>query len=62
VGAELATRFREAQVGSVRPALTVSDGATVVTDNYLKLPIPPGRRRNERLQVLVTDVGPSLPV
>jgi threonylcarbamoyladenosine tRNA methylthiotransferase MtaB len=51
-GASLSRRFREAQAGSVRPGLTLEDGTLVVTDNYLKVRIAPGFRRNER--VLVT--------
>ena len=42
IGAELARRFREAQVGTVRPGLTLEDGTLVVTDNYLKVRIPAG--------------------
>ena len=57
VGAALARRFRAAQVGTVRPGLTLDDGTTVITDNYLKLRIPAGLRRNERIQVQV--VGES---
>ena len=48
VAARLAERFRHSQVGSVRPGLTLEDGSTVMTDNYLKLRVPPGRGRNER--------------
>lgn len=53
-GARLTKRFRESQVGTVRPGLTLEDGTVVVTDNYLKVRIPAGHARNERLQVLVT--------
>ena len=53
VGARLADRFRQSQVGSVRPALTIDDGSTVVTDNYLKVRIPPGRDRNEFVRVRI---------
>ena len=35
-------RIPSHQDGAVRPALTIDDGATVVTDNYLKLRIAPG--------------------
>ena len=34
IGAELSRRFRESQVGTVRPGLTLEDGTLVVTDNY----------------------------
>jgi threonylcarbamoyladenosine tRNA methylthiotransferase MtaB len=53
VAARLADRFRRSQVGSVRPGLTLEDGSTVMTDNYLKLTIPPGRARNERVRVRI---------
>ncbi len=53
VAARLAERFRLSQIDSVRPALTIDDGSTVVTDNYLKLRIPAGRPRNERVRVLI---------
>jgi threonylcarbamoyladenosine tRNA methylthiotransferase MtaB len=51
VSARLAHMFRNTQVGSIRPGLTIEDGSTVVTDNYLKLRIPPGRARNELVRV-----------
>jgi len=53
VAARLAGRFRQSQIGSVRPGLTLDDGSSVVTDNYLKLRIPAGRPRNERVRVLI---------
>jgi len=53
VAARLAERFRQSQVGTVRPGLTLDDGSSVVTDNYLKLRIPAGRPRNERVRVLI---------
>jgi threonylcarbamoyladenosine tRNA methylthiotransferase MtaB len=51
LGAELNRRFRESQIGSVRPGLTIDDGTLVVTDNYLKVRIPPGLERNRRVTV-----------
>jgi threonylcarbamoyladenosine tRNA methylthiotransferase MtaB len=60
IGAALAARFREKQVGTVRPGLTLEDGTLVVTDNYLKLRIEPGRDRNERVLVRVTRAGAEL--
>jgi len=59
VGAQLTKRFQESQHGAVRPGLTLEDGTLVVTDNYLKVRIPKGRSRNERVLVRLTDVGPS---
>ena len=49
----LATRFRAAQTGRVRPALTIEDGRMAVTDNYLRVAVPPGRTRNEWIDVVV---------
>ncbi len=51
IGASLSRRFREALAGSVRPGLTLEDGTLVVTDNYLKVRIAPGFRRNERVLI-----------
>lgn len=51
IGADLSRRFRAAQAGTVRPGLTLEDGTVVVTDNYLKVRIPPGTARNERVAV-----------
>ncbi len=53
IGRVLGDRFRLAQIGTIRPALAVDDGSIVVTDNYLKLRIPPGRARNEHVRVRV---------
>lgn len=47
----LAARFREAQRGTVRPALTIEDGSVAVTDNYFRVPAPAGHGRNEWVQV-----------
>lgn len=60
VGAELTRRFREAQVGTVRPGLTLEDGTLVVTDNYLKVRIPPGLPRNARVSVRIDGNGEAL--
>lgn len=49
----LSTRFRLSQAGRVRPALTIADGRTAVTDNYLKVPAPPGLARNVWVDVVV---------
>jgi threonylcarbamoyladenosine tRNA methylthiotransferase MtaB len=57
IGACLAARFRIAHAGSWRPALTLEDGTLAVTDNYLKVRIPPGHARNERISVLITHEG-----
>ena len=51
----LSRRFRASQVGNVFRALTLDDGASVVTGNYLKMRIPPGRARNEWVHVRITS-------
>jgi len=57
-GAGMSRRFRESQIGTVRPGLTIEDGTLVVTDNYLKVRIPPGVARNRRVTVkLDADAG-----
>jgi tRNA A37 methylthiotransferase MiaB len=53
IGTELARRFRQSQVGTMRPGLTLEDGTLVVTDNYLKVRIPAGTPRNTRVMVRV---------
>jgi threonylcarbamoyladenosine tRNA methylthiotransferase MtaB len=53
VAAQLNLCFRNQQIGSIRPALTIEDGTLVVTDNYLKLRIAPGLPRNEWVRVRV---------
>ncbi len=59
IGAALTRRFRDAQVGTVRPGLTLEDGTLVVTDNYVKVRIAPGIARNTRVLVRMGPVGPS---
>lgn len=54
IGEAHARRFRASQVGTVRRALVVDDGTSVVTDNYLKLTLADGpRARNEWVDVQV---------
>ncbi|HET9832714.1 MAG TPA: tRNA (N(6)-L-threonylcarbamoyladenosine(37)-C(2))-methylthiotransferase MtaB [Vicinamibacterales bacterium] len=53
IAQRLSQRFRQSQVGTRRPALTIDDGTTAVTDNYLRVRIPPGKSRNEWIQVVV---------
>jgi threonylcarbamoyladenosine tRNA methylthiotransferase MtaB len=60
VGRELTRTFHEAQNGSVRPGLTIEDGSLVVTDNYLKVRIPPGHARNEWVSVRLTTNSDGL--
>jgi threonylcarbamoyladenosine tRNA methylthiotransferase MtaB len=60
IASGLSRRFHQSQIGSVRPGLTLEDGALVVTDNYLKVRIPPGHRRNERVTVQLTSDGTAV--
>jgi threonylcarbamoyladenosine tRNA methylthiotransferase MtaB len=55
IGHALAARFRDGQIGTSHRGLTLDDGSSVVTGNYLKLRIPPGRGRNEWVQVRVVS-------
>jgi threonylcarbamoyladenosine tRNA methylthiotransferase MtaB len=55
IGAALTRRFREGQVGAVRPGLTLEDGTVAVTDNYLKVRIPSGLSRNQRVRVRILE-------
>jgi len=59
VSAVLTRRFHDAQRGAIRPGLTLEDGSLVVTDNYLKVRIPPGLSRNQRVRVRLSEVGSS---
>ena len=60
IGRELNHQFQRAQKGSVRSGLTIDDGSLVVTDNYLKVRIPPGHVRNEWVNVLLMGTDGSL--
>jgi threonylcarbamoyladenosine tRNA methylthiotransferase MtaB len=55
IGTALAARFRAGQIGTSHRGLTLDDGSSVVTGNYLKLRIPPGRGRNEWVRVRVAS-------
>lgn len=56
-GRRLTARFVESQIGSVRPGLTIDDGATAVTDNFLRVRIPPGLPRNTRVRVRIDSAA-----
>ncbi len=58
LGQEKTRRFYERMVGKDLAALTIADGTTALTDNYLKVRIPAGRARNERIRVRVTSADP----
>jgi hypothetical protein len=60
IGAQLSSRFVRSQVGTVRPGLTLDDGTTVLTDNFLKVAIPPGLARNVRVRVRIDSASPAL--
>jgi threonylcarbamoyladenosine tRNA methylthiotransferase MtaB len=60
IGRSLTFQFHRSQIGVVRPGLTIEDGSLVVTDNYLKVRIPPGLPRNEWVNVNVTVDGDQL--
>jgi threonylcarbamoyladenosine tRNA methylthiotransferase MtaB len=55
IGQRLAARFKRSQVGSTRPALTIEDGSSVVTDNGLRLRLAAPRTRNERVLVRIGE-------
>ena len=67
-GAALAGRFRRAQVGTLRPGLTLASGAggaggggaVALTDNYLKVRIPDGHPENARVTVRITKAGDTV--
>ena len=62
IGATLSDRFRSSQLGTVRPGLTLEDGTLVVTDNYLKVRIPAGVARNQRVRVRLTGAASAVVV
>jgi threonylcarbamoyladenosine tRNA methylthiotransferase MtaB len=53
IGHEMATRFRRSQAGTTRRALTVDDGLSAVTDNYLKVRLPQPHPRNQWIQARI---------
>lgn len=53
IGEQMARRFRASLQGTVRPALTVDDGLSAVTDNYLKVRLDRKHPRNEWIEVTV---------
>ena len=61
-GAALAERFRNSQVGSVRPGLTLAraGGTVVLTDNYLRVRLPVEHPENERVRVRITAAGETM--
>jgi len=55
---DLNRAFVGRQVGRERDALTLHDGTVALTDNYIKVAIPRGRPRNERVRVRIESVNP----
>ena len=53
VGTRLARDFRKRQTGRVRRALTVDDGWSAVTDNYVKVGLAEQHPRNEWIEVTI---------
>jgi threonylcarbamoyladenosine tRNA methylthiotransferase MtaB len=53
IGHRMASQFRRTQQGSTRRALTVDDGWSAVTDNYLKVRLDRQHSRNEWVQVTI---------
>jgi threonylcarbamoyladenosine tRNA methylthiotransferase MtaB len=51
IGERMTARFRQLQAGSTRRALTVDDGWSAVTDNYIKVRLDERHPRNEWTQV-----------
>jgi threonylcarbamoyladenosine tRNA methylthiotransferase MtaB len=60
LGARLSACFTRSQVGATRPGLTLDDGTTVLTDNFLKVAIPAGLARNTRVSVRIDTDSPAL--
>jgi threonylcarbamoyladenosine tRNA methylthiotransferase MtaB len=60
IGQRLTSAFRASQVGTTQRALTIEDGTLAVTGNYLKLRIPPGRARNEWVELRIAASGSDL--
>jgi threonylcarbamoyladenosine tRNA methylthiotransferase MtaB len=53
IGERMARRFRESQVGKTLRGLSVDDGRSIVTNNYLKLRLDQRQPRNEWVRVRV---------
>jgi threonylcarbamoyladenosine tRNA methylthiotransferase MtaB len=60
IGDRQVARFIASQVGATRPGLTIDDGTTVLTDNFLKVSIPAGLARNARVRVRIDTASPKL--
>ena len=58
IGERKAAQFRQSQVGTTMRALTVDDGRSVVTGNYLKVRIAEPRPRNTWVDVEIDGADP----
>ena len=54
IGQEMSSRFRSSQIGTVRRALTVDDGLSAITDNYLKVRLGEKYLRNEWIEARIS--------
>ena len=53
IGRAMAARFRDAQRGTARRALTVDDGRSAVTDNYIKVSLDQPQARNTWISAVI---------
>ena len=53
IGHQMSMRFRQSQRGTTRRALTIDDGWSAVTDNYLKVKLETRHPRNEWVHVAI---------
>jgi threonylcarbamoyladenosine tRNA methylthiotransferase MtaB len=53
IGSEMSSRFRRSHTGTVRRALTVDDGWSAVTDNYLKVRLDAQYPRNQWIEAQI---------
>ena len=60
IGSVLTSQFKQNQLGSIHRGLTIDDGTVAVTGNHLKVTIPPGRKRNEWIDVRVIQAGETM--
>ncbi len=60
VGRALGDQFTRSMLQTTRPGLTLDDGTTVLTDNFLKVRIAAGLPRNVRVSVRIDRVGTAV--
>ena len=59
ISAEMARRFRQSQAGTISRALTLDEGWSAVTPNYLKVRLDRQVARNEWIDVRLSEDGLS---